>query len=116
VYCSLGGALLGVPVHRAQQRVDVDECLLVDAVQHRSPCGERDQMLAQHGGSGVDPAEQPLHPTGVHDIEVVDTVRPAAIPAMIDISFGVALAAAALTRSQENRTCSSNSLGGALSS
>ena len=34
---------------------------------------------------------------------------PAAIPAMIAVSFAVALAAPDLTRSQTNRTCSSSS-------
>jgi hypothetical protein len=34
---------------------------------------------------------------------------PAAIPAMIEVSFGVALAAPDLTRSLVNRTCSSSS-------
>ncbi len=33
---------------------------------------------------------------------------PAAIPAMIEVSFGVEFAAPDLTRSQANRTCSSN--------
>jgi hypothetical protein len=39
------GALLGVPIHRAQQRVDVDERALGDAVQDRGPRRERHQML-----------------------------------------------------------------------
>jgi hypothetical protein len=34
---------------------------------------------------------------------------PAAIPAMIEVSFGVGFAAPDLIRSQANRTCSSNS-------
>ncbi len=34
---------------------------------------------------------------------------PAAIPAMIEVSFGVGLAAPDLTRSSANRTCSSSS-------
>jgi hypothetical protein len=87
------GALLGAPVHRTQQGVDVDEDAVVDAVQHRGLVGERDQVPAQHRrqlpgvavgelaqedsqrGSGVDPAEQLLHPTGPHEVQVVDAVR-----------------------------------------
>ena len=44
----VGHALLGVPVHRAQQRVDVDERLLADTGQHLATAGQGDQVLAQH--------------------------------------------------------------------
>jgi hypothetical protein len=42
------GALLGVAVHRAQQRIDVNERALVDAIEHRGPLCEGDQVPAQH--------------------------------------------------------------------
>jgi len=42
------GTLFGVPVHRPQQRVDVDEAAVVDTVQHRGLLGQGDQMPAQH--------------------------------------------------------------------
>jgi hypothetical protein len=45
---AVGGALFGVPVDRAQQRVDVDERLLVDPGQHIGACGQGAQVLAQH--------------------------------------------------------------------
>jgi hypothetical protein len=51
-------------------------------------------------GRGVDRAEYLLHPTRPHDIQMVDAVRSAAIPAMIGVSFRVELAAPDLTRSQ----------------
>ena len=37
------GALLGLSVHRTQQRVDVDECAIGDAGQQRGPLGQCDQ-------------------------------------------------------------------------
>jgi hypothetical protein len=87
------GALLGVPVHRAQQRVDVDVGLGVDPVQHTGPLGQREQVPAQHDGElsgmpegelaqqdpqrrrGVDAAEDLPHPTGPDHVQVVDAVR-----------------------------------------
>jgi hypothetical protein len=40
--------LLGVAVYRAQQRVDVDECLLLDPGQQLGALGQRNKMLTQH--------------------------------------------------------------------
>jgi len=44
----VGGALLGVPVDRAQQRIDVDEHLLGRGGQQIDPTAQRHQMLAQY--------------------------------------------------------------------
>jgi hypothetical protein len=42
----VGGALFGVPVDRAQQRIDVDEDLLIGAGEQVDPCSQRDQVFA----------------------------------------------------------------------
>ena len=94
----VGGALFGVPVDRAQQRVDVDERLLVDPGQQLGAFGQGDQVLAQHrfqlagvpeaelpqqrpqGGGRVDPVEQDRHPTRAQHVQVVDAVRAGAHP------------------------------------
>jgi hypothetical protein len=44
----VGGALLGVTVDRAQQRIDVDEHLLGGRGQQIDPPAQRHQMLAQY--------------------------------------------------------------------
>jgi len=90
---AVGGALLGVPVDRAQQRVDVDERLLGQPDQHRGAPGQRHQVLAQHrfqlagvaeaelpqqrpqGGGRVDIVEQDRYPCGAQHVQVVDAVR-----------------------------------------
>jgi len=89
----VGGALLAMAVHRAQQRVDVDEGLPLDPGQHIGALGQRDQVLAQHrfelagmteaelpqqrpqGRGRVHPVEQDGHPTRAQHIEVIDAVR-----------------------------------------
>jgi hypothetical protein len=87
------GALLGVPEHRAQQRIDVDEHLLgnagqqpaaTDQVDQVRPCyrsqlqgmavGELPQKLTQRR-RGVHLTEQPRHPTRPDHIQIVDAVR-----------------------------------------
>ncbi|MHB8451478.1 MAG: hypothetical protein ACYDAQ_13670 [Mycobacteriales bacterium] len=70
------GALLGFAIHRAQERVDVDEALPADPGQPVGALGQGDQMTAQHraelarvtvgelaeelphGRTGVDPTEE----------------------------------------------------------
>ena len=45
----VGGALFGVPVDRAQQRIDVDEHRLLGGVGEQvDPLTQRHQMIAQH--------------------------------------------------------------------
>jgi hypothetical protein len=85
-----------VPEHWAQQRVDVDEHLLVDPDQQLGAFGQGAQVLAQHrlqlagvpeaelaqqrpeGGGRVDPVEQDRHPTRAQHIQVLDAIRPGA--------------------------------------
>ncbi len=87
-----------MPVHRTQQRVDIDEGALVDAGQHRGSLGQRDQQPTQHRpqltdmavgelpqedpqrGARVDPAEELLHATRADHVQVIDTVRPGRHP------------------------------------
>jgi hypothetical protein len=87
-----------VSVHRAQERVDVDERLFVDPGQQLSTFCQRDQMLAQHrlqlagvpeaelpqqrpeGGRRVDTVEQDRHPTRAQHVQILDAVRACAHP------------------------------------
>ncbi len=82
-----------MPVDRAQQRIDVDEHLLVGAGQQIDPPAQRHQMLAQHRLelAGVTEGELPqqrsdrrrcvhaveqrLHPAAAQHVDVVDAVR-----------------------------------------
>jgi hypothetical protein len=93
-----GSALLGAAVHRTQQRIDIDVRLLADTRKDRGLLGQGDQVPAQHRrqlpgmpvgelpqedpqrGARVDAAEYPFHPTGPHDIQIVDAVRPSGYP------------------------------------
>jgi hypothetical protein len=94
----VGDTLLGVPVDRAQQRVDVDERLLLDPGQHLAALGQGAQVLAQHRfqlagmpeaelaqqhpqrGGRVDTVEQDRHPTRAQHVQVLDAVRAGAHP------------------------------------
>jgi hypothetical protein len=87
-----------VSVDRAQQRVDVDERLLLDPGQQRGAFDQGAHVLAQHrfqlagvaeaelpqqgpeGGGCVDPVEQDRHPAGAEHVQVVDAVRTGAHP------------------------------------
>jgi hypothetical protein len=89
------GALFVVPVHRAQQRVDVQKHPLVGARQQRGALRERDQMRASHRGELVgmpeaelaqqDPhrrgrvhlAEHPRRAAGAQQVRIIDAVRAA---------------------------------------
>ena len=107
----VGGALFGVPVDRAQQRIDVDEHLLVGAGQQIDPLAQRDQVLAQHRlqlagvtegelpqqrsdrRGCIHAAEERLHAAGAHHVEVVDAVRAGAHARRSTVaSFGDGLA------------------------
>jgi hypothetical protein len=95
---AVGGALFGVPVDRAQQRVDVDECLLLDPDQQLGARGQGAHVLAQHRlqlagvpeaelaqqraqrGGCVDIVEQDRHPSGAQHVQVIDAVRAGAHP------------------------------------
>jgi hypothetical protein len=73
------GAL--VSVDRAQQRVDVDERLLLDPGQHLAALGQGDQVLAQHRFqlAGVPEAElAQQHPQGRGRVDPVEQDRHAA--------------------------------------
>jgi hypothetical protein len=90
---SEAGALLGVPEHRPQQRVDVDEGLGLQAGQQVGPLRQIDQVCSGHrrqlhavamgelaqelaqSRRCVDLVEDPLHPTGADFLQIVDTVR-----------------------------------------
>jgi hypothetical protein len=94
----VGGALLGVPVHRAQQRIDVDEHLLVDPDQQLGAFGQGAHVIAQHRlqlagvpeaelpqqrperGGRVDPVAQDRRPARAQHVQVVDAVRAGAHP------------------------------------
>ena len=94
----VGGALLGVPVDRAQQRVDVDEHPLIGTGQQIDPPAQRHQMLAQHRLelTGVTEGELPqqrshrrgcvhatehgLHTARAQHVDVVNAVRSSAHP------------------------------------
>jgi hypothetical protein len=87
------GALFGVTVDRAQQRIDVDEGADIGAGQQLDAITQSGQVVAQHRfqlagvaetelpqqGSDrrgrVHAPEQGLHPTRAHDVEIVDAVR-----------------------------------------
>ncbi|BBY57216.1 hypothetical protein MSAR_03520 [Mycolicibacterium sarraceniae] len=94
----VGGALLGVSIHRVQQGVDVDEGPLIGPRQQWHPLTQSPQVFTQdrfelpcmtegelpqqgsHRRGCIHIPEQGLHPTGTHNIEVVDTVRASAHP------------------------------------
>jgi hypothetical protein len=87
------GALLGVAVDRAQQRVDVDQRPLLDPRQQTTLAHQTDQVRPRDRGQlagvavgelpqkltqrrrRVDLPEQPRHPTGADHVQIIDTVR-----------------------------------------
>ena len=94
----VAGALLGVPEHRAQQRIDIDQRPLLQAGQqiavlpevdqvraqhrpelHRMAVGELAQELPQRRGR-IHAAEQAFHATGADRVQIVDAVRAARHP------------------------------------
>jgi hypothetical protein len=87
------GTLLGMPVHRAQQRIDVDERLGFDPGQQLGPSGQVHQMRPSHRGHlrtvpvrelaqelpqrrrCVHLLEQAGHPAGADHLQIIDAVR-----------------------------------------
>jgi hypothetical protein len=98
-------------VDREQQQVDVDERLLGQTGQDLDPVGECDQVFAQHrfeltcmteaelaqqcshGRGQVDVAEQMCHAARAQQVDIVDAVDAAHIPAIRVRSFGAGFAA-----------------------
>jgi hypothetical protein len=95
------GALLGVPIDRTQQRVDVDECLLLDAGQQAGVVDQVDQVRPCHRGQlqrvAVGELPQELAQSGLPNSRPIPPERitsrssilsaPAAIPAITDMSL-----------------------------
>jgi hypothetical protein len=94
----VGGALFGVPVDRAQQRIDVDERLVVHRGQQIDPPTQRHQVLAEHRlqlagmtegelpqhcshrRGCIHAAEECCHAASADHVDVVDAVRTRAHP------------------------------------
>jgi hypothetical protein len=112
-------------LHRAQQRVDVQECPLLDAGQQRSARRERHQMLAGYRGElvGMPEAEltqqDPPRVDGAYTSSNIRGVPPARntlassmlsaphiMPAMIVVSLPAGLTAPEATRVLGSSTCS----------
>jgi hypothetical protein len=72
---TVGGALFGVPVDRAQQRIDVDEHLLIGPGQQLDTPTQCHQVLAQHRLQLAGMAEGELSQQRSHSRRCVHTVE-----------------------------------------
>lgn len=119
---SVGGALFGVSVDRAQQRIDVEEHLGIGSGQRIHPPAQAGEVFPQYrfqlAGMAegelsqqcslcrgrVGAAEEGLHSTRAHDVDIGDESAPEHIAAISVASLGAGFAAPDLIRASARVT------------